>query len=39
MRVGLAVALGGEDDDWLVFAVILGGDDWAVLTFILFYFW
>ena len=32
MRVGRAVALGGEDDDWLVFVVVLGGDDWAVLA-------
>jgi len=32
MRMGLAVTLGGEDDDWLVLAVALGGDDWVVLT-------
>lgn len=30
--MGLAVALGGEDDDWLELAVALGGGDWVVLT-------
>ena len=32
MRVGLAVLFGGEDDGWVEFTVVLGGDEWLVLT-------